>query len=76
METRERRDHFWRDTWLEDVPLISLATRLVSHDLIYRNVASFWRENLDWDWNILIPLLPQSTIRKLRSVFVYSAVDR
>ena len=61
---------FWRDLWLEDIPLLNLSLKAPCPVDSFKMVREYWNDSCGWDWNALECMLLYNILGKMGSVMV------
>ena len=61
---------FWRDSRLEETPLIKLAIHEIPLDVSYLSVKAYWSRDRGWKWEQMENLLPKQILFKLNQLQV------
>lgn len=56
---------FWKDVWIEDMPLQNLTGLTADYLDIEATVADYWRPGRGWAWDMLPTCLPSTTCDKM-----------
>lgn len=66
---------FWRDSWLEDQPLVDVESSLVNEEELNQKVVDYWEIGVGWKWHNLNQKLSLSNIVKLASIVIRPDAD-
>ena len=67
---------FWLDKWLIDCPLIHLVSGDIPLERLRDLVDYYWTSKNDWNWSLLVPLLPPEIILVLKSCMVWKKENK
>lgn len=70
-----RKSNLWKDKWLEDTPLQSLALSPIAENKLLCKVSYYWSDERGWKWEEIGNLLPSSTLLRLASTIISSNMD-
>lgn len=64
---------FWKDIWLEEVPLHDLALSPIPSQQINKTVAEYW--DTGWKWDLFSELLPAACLNKAATTIIYDDLN-
>lgn len=70
----ERNTYFWLDTWVLSVPLITLSIQLISYNIKYTLVSSYWKDG-PWVFDEPSNYLPLEVLQALNPICLREDVN-